>query len=228
MITMSNRGVSLTVNASGAVLAARAGNVVVIVDVIDMSTSLEAALDAGARQVFGASPAETRAPVEVHPEEIGRQAGEIAKREGSGVIIISEPRVGTEEERRSRSARVIRGIEEAGADVAVVLPNAGAETVKLADFAGKVVIGVSDTGGVAYDAALAAGAPAVLTGTVARTMRKKACEPARAAARRAVEKAVETGSGITVVAASANSLEDILAAEYIVKAIIEEGFTALR
>jgi len=224
---MGNNGVFLTVNASGAVRAAEAKNVVVVVDVIDMSTTLEAALDAGAAYVFGASPDQAKAPVDLSPENIGRHAGLLAKKEGAGVIIISEPRVGNEEERRARSGRVIKGIEQAGAAIEAVYPNIGAETAKLGDFSGKVVIAVTDTGGVAYDAAFTAGAPAVLTGTIARTMKKKGPEPARAAALRAIEAARKAGAGIAVVAASANSLEDILAAEYIVRAIIEEGFTAM-
>lgn len=224
---MNSNGVFLTVNASGAVRAAGANNVVVIVDVIDMSTTLEAAIDAGASHVFGAAPDESRAPVALDPESIGRQAGQVALNEGTGVIILAEPRVGTEEQRRARCSKVIRGTEQAGAVVEAVLPNTGAETARLGDFQGKVVIAVSDTGGVAYDAAVTAGAPAVLTGTIARTMRKRGLEPARAAAQRAVEAARRLGTGIAVVAASANSLEDILAAEYIMREILALGFTAI-
>jgi hypothetical protein len=47
-------------DASGAREAARAGLMVMIVDVIDMSTTLESALDAGAAAVLGASPDFTR------------------------------------------------------------------------------------------------------------------------------------------------------------------------
>lgn len=227
MTEMSNNGVFLTLNASGAVKAAEAKNVVVIVDVIDMSTSLEAALDAGASIVFGASPDFSRAPVVLKPEEIGRQAGLVANREKTSIIIISEPRAGTDEERRCRCSRVVLGVEETGAKIDAILPNIGAETGKLADFTDKVAIAVTDTGGVAFDAAYNAGAPAVITGTIARTMKKRGVEPAKAAAKRAIEAAARTGSGIAVVAASANSLEDILAAEYIVRAIVEEGFLAL-
>lgn len=224
---MNSSGVFLTVNASGAVRAAEAKNVVVIVDVIDMSTTLEAAIDAGAFRVFGAAPDESRAPVKLDPASIGLQAGRAAVNEGTGVIIVAEPRVGTEDERRGRCSKVIQGVEQAGAVVEAVLPNTGAETAKLGNFRGKVVIAVSDTGGVAYDAAVTAGSPAVLTGTIARTMRKRGREPARAAAQRAVEAARRLGAGIAVVAASANSLEDILAAEYIMREILALGFTAI-
>ncbi|MDT3698135.1 MAG: hypothetical protein RO469_01805 [Thermincola sp.] len=224
---MARNGVILTVNASGAVEAAEAGQVVIIVDVIDMSTTLEAALDAGAAFVLGASPAECRAPVSLFPENIGRCAGELAVSQGTKVIVVSEPRIGNDEERLAKSRQVINGIKAAGAEIDAVLPNAGAEIGKMTDFQGKVVVAVSDTGGVAYDAAVAAGAPAVVTGTIARTIYKKGVEPARAAATRAIRAAKEAGTGIAVVAASANSLEDILAAEYIMKEIIAQGFTAL-
>ena len=60
----------LTADASGAQKAARQGMLVMIVDVIDMSTSLESAIDAGALAVFGASPDYTRAPVETSPEYV--------------------------------------------------------------------------------------------------------------------------------------------------------------
>ncbi len=89
------------------------------------------------------------------------------------------------------------------------------------------MVAVTDAGGVAFDAAFTAGAPAVLTGTIARTMQKRGREPAMAAARRAIEAAAAAGVNITVVAASANSLEDVLGAEYIMRTIIELGFTSL-
>jgi hypothetical protein len=227
MSEMGKGIVNMTMNASGAKAAAEAGNVVVIVDVIDMSTSLEAALDAGAFLVYGASLDTSKAPVKLSPEEIGEKAGTAAQDKGTKVVIICEPRIGSEDERKQKCGRVINGINKSGAAIEVILPNLGAELVKLVDFAGKVVIAVSDSGGVAYDAAWTAGAPAVLTGTVARTIAKRGDEPARAAARRAIEAAVKFKTGISVVAASANSLEDIMAAEYIVKMIIEEGFTAI-
>lgn len=224
---MAQNWVFMTVNASGAAEAAKAGQVVIIVDVIDMSTTLEAALDAGAAFVLGASPNACRAPVSLSPENIGRQAGELAISVGTKVVIVSEPRIGNEEERLTKSGRAINGIMETGAIIEAVLPNAGAEITKMADFQGKIVVAVSDTGGVAYDAAVTAGAPAVMTGTIARTMSKRGTEPAKAAAARAIKAAKQAGTGIAVVAASANSLEDVLAAEYIMKEIIAQGFTAL-
>ncbi|KNZ70770.1 hypothetical protein Tfer_0449 [Thermincola ferriacetica] len=221
-------GVNVTANATGAVAAAMMGHLVMVVDVIDMSTTLEAALDAGAVAVFGASPDSSRAPVDLNPEKIGMEAGSIALRNGTEVVLISEPRVGTDEERLQRASKAVAGIKKSGARIAAVVPNNGAETAKLVDFKNKVVLAVTDTGGVAYDAAFNAGAPAVVTGTIARTMQKRGIKPAHDAAARAVEQASRLGVGITVVAATANSLEDILAAEYIARLILEKGFTQLK
>lgn len=212
--------VMMTVNASGAAAAARQKQLVVVVDVIDMSTTCEAALDAGALAVYGAAADFARCPVETNPVMIGQLAGRQAVAAGTEVILVAEPRVGTDAERRNNAGKVLQGLAQVGATVGAVLPNIGAETVKLADFRGKVVVAATGTGGVAYDAAVAAGAPAVLTATVARTIQKKGTAPAQEGARRALSKARELGTGITVVAATANSLEDILAAEYIVKEII--------
>jgi len=214
--------VKMTVNASGAAVAARQGDVVVIVDVIDMSTTLEAAMDAGACAVFGAAPDGAAPPVAINPAAIGLLAGQVALGKGTGVVLVAEPRVGTDEERLGRVSGVVGGLARAGAEIAAVLPNIGAETTKLYDMQNHVVIAATATGGVAYDAAVNAGSPAVLTGTVARTLRQKGAAPARTAAVRAIQKARALGTGITVVAASSNSLEDVLAAEYITRTIIEE------
>lgn len=214
--------VKMTVNASGAALAARQGDVVVIVDVIDMSTTMEAALDAGACAVYGAAPDDAAPPVTINPAAIGLLAGQVAREKNTGIVLVAEPRVGTDEERLCRVSEVVSGVVKAGAEIAAVLPNIGAETPKLYDMLNNVVIAATSTGGVAFDAAIQAGAPAVLTGTIARTMRQKGAAPARAAAARAIEKARVLGTNITVVAASGNSLEDLLAAEYITRTIIEE------
>ncbi|AVX20073.1 MULTISPECIES: hypothetical protein [Carboxydocella] len=213
--------VTVTVNASGAAAAARQGLVVVIVDVIDMSTTAEGLLEAGAAAVIGASPDQTRAPVAVQPRQRGMEAGQKARELGTGVILVSEPRYGQEEERRARCQKALAGLAETGLTPELVLPNLGAETAKMADFAGKVILLVSDTGGVAYDAAVTAGAPAVLTATIARTIGRRGTEPARLGAERARLKARELGTGVAVVAASGNSLEDVLAAEYIGRLLLE-------
>lgn len=221
--------VLVTSNASGAVTGGQLGHVVVIVDVISMSTTLEAALDAGALAVYGASPDICRAPVQLDPYKIGLIAGQRALADGSGeVVIVSEPRIGTDAERLARAQKTISGVKAAGAKVGAVLPNLGAETAKLIDFTNQVVVAVTDTGGVAYDAAWQAGAASVVVGTVARTLQQRGLEPARTAAARACAEAQRCNTGITVVAASANSLEDILAAEFIAKEIIGQGFTQLK
>lgn len=224
---MRLHSVNISTDASGAARAGFLGHVVVVVDIIDMSTSLEAALDAGAVAVFGAAPDVATPPVPVDPEEVGRLAGILAVREETDVVVMAEPRVGPDDLRTGQVTRVVRGIKAAGAEVGAIIPNLGAETARLVDMAGRVVVAATGTGGVAYDAALAAGARAVTTATVARTLVKKGFAPARAGAARAAELARQIETDITVVAASANSLEDVLAAEYIARLIMEE-FLSLR
>jgi hypothetical protein len=206
-------------DASGAVSAALKGNIVVIVDVINMSTTLEAAWEAGALGVFGASPDKTLAPVFVNPMLVGYYAGCYAKSNKTEIILITEPRVGTDEERIQHASLAIKGIKKAGVGAVTVLPNLGAETVKLCDFANKVVIAVTDSGGVAYDAAFNAGG-IVLTATVARTLGKKGLEPVHMGVKRALTIARLKNTGISFVAASSNSLEDILAASFMFEYIV--------
>ena len=109
--------------------------------------------------------------------------------------------------RDCHSKAVIRGI----------VPNIGKETPTLIDFRNTVVVAVSDTGGVAYDAAFTAGGK-VLTATVARTYASKGLEPARKGVHRAIDCAQRFHfPGISMVAASSNSWEDVLAAQYLVQ-----------
>lgn len=213
------RRIVVTNDASGARQAAIEGMLVIIVDVIDMSTTLESALDAGAYAVLGASPDYTRAPVKVEPYKIGKYAGNLAKEINSNIIIVSEPRVGTDEERINRCQKVMKGIEETGGIIETIIPNLGAETVKLVDFTDKIVVAVTDTGGVAYDAAFVE-SPQVITATVARTYKQKGVEPALTGVKRAYDTIKTTDTGIAVVAASQNSLEDVLAAQYIANLLI--------
>jgi len=215
--------VMVTANASGAVKAAQNGDVVAIVDIIDMSTTLETALEAGALEVFGACPDGLTVPVFVCPERIGAAAGSLAVKTGADVIIISEPRSATEELLRERCASVIRGIKNAGARVASIVPNIGAETANVVDFDKTVVVAVTNSGGVAFDAAFQAGAD-VFTLTVARTLGMKGHEPADKGIERVCACALERRKDITLVAASGNALEDILAAQYLAQRIIEGGF----
>jgi hypothetical protein len=192
-----------------------------------MSTTLETALDAGALSVYGASPDDASPPVPVNPYQIGIMAGQHAVRERAKVIVIAEPRVGTKEERSGKIKRLLSGLLETKAVVTEVVPNLGLETVGLCDFKGKIVIAATSSGGVAFDAAVTAGAPAVLTGTVVRTYKKKGFAPTQVSAERAVAAARRLDTGIAVIASSSNSLEDILAAEYIFKIIMEKSFTSL-
>jgi len=193
---------------------------VMIVDVIDMSTTLESALDAGAYAVLGASPDLSRAPVEVSPEQRGREAAILAREAGTGIIIAAEPRVGSEEDRLARCQRLIRGVEMEKGLIEAIVTNVGAETPKLVDMNKRVVVAVSDTGGVAYDAVLTAGGRALI-GTVARTYRQKGIEPATTAVKRALHELNDNYSGIAIVAASRNSMEDVLAAQFVANMIIQ-------
>lgn len=206
----------LTADASGAREAARRGLVVVVVDVISMATTLEGALEAGAIAVYGASPDETRVPVGVNPEGIGRQAGRNARLAGAKVVLVGEPRIGPEEARRAAMGRVLAGLRAEGVTPEAVLPNLGAETASLADLNGRVVVAATGSGGVAFDAAFTAGAPAVTVATVARTLRAKGKAPAIRGALRAQQLAKQIGKGLAVVAASSQSLEDVLAAEFLI------------
>ncbi|HBT20466.1 MAG TPA: hypothetical protein DEA47_03755 [Peptococcaceae bacterium] len=215
--------VIMTSNASGAYNAAKEGFIVAVVDVIDMSTSAEAVLEMGAVEIYGASPAGFKVPVPINPEGVGFAAGKTALEKETGIIIISEPRVGTDEERKRRCEPVIQGIKKAGAEILGIVPNLGAEITKLADFKGMVVVAVTDSGGTAFDAAFNAGAR-VLTATVARVPGKKGKETAAAGVKRICEEAKRHRKNIAVVAASSNALEDLLAAQYIYNLILEEGF----
>lgn len=210
---MKEKRIFYASDASGAERAARAGLAVLVVDLIDMSTTLECALEAGALAVWGASPDGARPPVTVNPEQVGILAGRQARELGAGVVLVAEPRVGSEAERLERCGSVVKGLAKAGASLETVFPNLGRQTAALAEFQGRVVIAVTESGGVAFDAALQAGGT-VATGTVARTLQKKGREPALVAARRALRLA-EGKKGVAVVAASSNAWEDVLAARFI-------------
>ncbi|TCL62991.1 hypothetical protein EDC14_102245 [Hydrogenispora ethanolica] len=216
--------VHLTFNASGAVEGARRGDAVVIVDIIDMSTSTEVALESGAIAVFGAAPTGCKVPLNINPDRIGYLAGKTALKYKTQLIVVAEPRYGEDSERAKRAEAALAGVARSGAEVGSIIPNIGTEIGKFAVFTGKVVLFISDTGGVAFDAAYNNGAPAVLTATVVRTPLKKGCEPAKVGIERAIETARKLDCGITIVAASANSLEDVLAAQYLTQAVIQSGF----
>ena len=205
-------------DASGAFQAAREGLLVMIVDVIDVSTTLESALDAGALAVLGCSPDFTRAPVLVNPEQIGQKAARLSRDRETGIILVAEPRAGTEVERMSRCQKVLKGIEKEKGLVEAILPNIGAETPRMADMKNRVVVAVTDTGGVAFDAAYTV-SDRVITGTIARTLAQKGIEPALSAVKRAQQMIREGDPGIAIIAASRNSMEDMLAAQFIANLI---------
>ena len=217
----------LTFNASGAAEGAKRGDIVVIVDIIDMSTSAEVAIESGAVAIFGAAPSHCKVPVRIDPEGMGYLAGKTALELKTQLIVVAEPRYGGEEERKSRAGAALSGVVRAGGEILHIVPNIGSEIAKLADFKDKVALFVSDTGGVAYDAAYQSGAPSVLTATVTRTPQKKGMEPARTGIERAVEHARKFNCGVTITAASSNSMEDVLAGQYLLQLLINSGFLNL-
>lgn len=208
-------------NASGAYQAACNGQVVVVVDVIDMSTTLEAALQEGALYVLGASPVSCRAPVPVNPTAVGSYAAQKAKELNSEVVVIAEPRIGNASERLERAAGCLEGLHSGGIQEIGVYPNQGAETAKLVDFKDKIVIAVTDCGGAAFDAAFNAGAP-VVTATVARTPGYTGWDNARNALNRAFELAEKEERGIALIAASSKALEDVLAVHYLAEYLLNK------
>lgn len=204
--------INFSTDASGARQAALENHIVVIVDIIDMSTTLEGALEAGAIKVFGASPDNVQVPVPVNPYKIGRKAGLIARQLKVPVVIVSEPRYGTNKERLATCSSLIDGLHETGITKYKVVPNLGASTAQIINFKNKIVIAVTNSGGVAYDAAYTAGGKCS-TATIARTKNMKGLEPARQGIKRALSLAKIFKQNITFVAASSHSLEDILAAQ---------------
>jgi hypothetical protein len=220
------RTLEVSFNASGAAEAGARGRVVVVVDVIDAATSAAAALAAGAARVLGAGTSSVEVPVPIHPEGIGALAAGLARGMGTSVVVATEPRVGSDEERRTLAKPVVDALESAGVEYEMV-PNQGAELPGLAKVEDRVVVVVSATGGTAFDAAVAAGAPAVCFATTGRVHGKTGWEVAEAGARRAIALADEHSADITVVAASSNSADDCLAAFQIARIIIAEGFLKL-
>ncbi len=220
-----NGAISFTVaaDASGAYEAALAGKVVLVVDLIDMSTTMEAALQSGARLVLGASPVPCKANVPVSPESVGRYAAEAAAAFGSEVVLVAEPRTGSPEERRQRASAVLQGLRAVGVKIAEIYPNLGAETVKLVDVRGRVVVAISDCGGTAFDTAWHAGAP-VTTGTVARTYGRTGWDNAERAIDRALYLASAQQRDICLLAASGKAAEDVLAVRYLAGRMLELGY----
>ncbi|HHW06549.1 MAG TPA: hypothetical protein GXX34_03285 [Clostridia bacterium] len=206
--------INCSVDASGARQAALANHLVVIVDIIDMSTTLEGALEAGALKVYGASPDRVQPPVPVNPFRIGQKAGLLARQLKVPVVIVAEPRFGPHRSRLAACASVRRGLHEAGVADYLVVPNLGASTAEVVDFKSTIVVAVTYSGGVAYDAAYNAGGTCT-TATIARTRHMKGLEPARRGIQRALHLARIRRKNITFVAASSQSLEDVLAAQWL-------------
>ena len=217
------RTLEVTFDASGAAEAGRRGRVVCVVDVVDASTSAEAALAHGALAVLGAAPSGAEPPVAVRPDAAGLRAMALASEAGTDVVVVAEPRVGSQEERQDRAQPVLQAIEGGGVEWELVA-NQGAELPGLVTLEGRVVVIVSTTGGAAFDAAAAAGAPAVCFATTARIEGRTGWEVADAGAARAVALAEEHDAGLTIVAASANSTDDWLAAQEIARRVVEKGF----
>ena len=213
----------VTFNASGAAQAGASGRVVVVVDVVDSSTSAEAALASGAVEVLGAAPAGAAPPTRVDPAAVGRRAAALAARLGTDVVVVGEPRVGTEDERRQRALPVLQALRTASVSYELV-PNQGAELPRLIDLDGRIVVVISATGGTAFDAALAAGAPAVTFATSARSQGRTGWEVLEDGAKRAIELARNHRAGLAIAAATANSADDVVAAFELARAILSEGF----
>lgn len=213
----------ISFDASGAAEAGARGRVVCVVDVVDSSTSAEAALSNGAMTVLGAAPATATPPVPVDPGAVGRKAAALAREMGTDVLVVAEPRTGEQDRRRERAEPVLAALAEEGVGHELI-PNQGAELPGLAKPHGRVVVVVSTTGGTAYDAALTAGAPAACFATTARVEGLTGWRIAQAGADRAARLAREHGAGLTLVAASANSADDALAAFEIARRIVELGF----
>jgi hypothetical protein len=220
---MTAGSLEVAFDASGAADAGARGRVVAVVDVIDAATSAEAALAEGAVRVFGAAPAGVKVPVDVKPSVIAALAAGVAREHQTDIVVVAEPRVASVEERLQQVAPVtsVLAAEDIGFEV---VPNQGAGLPGLVKLSGRVVIVVSAAGGVAFDAAVTAGAPAVCFATTGRTAGRTGWDVTRLGAHRAIELARESRAGLTVVAASSNAADDFLAAFEIARTVIAEGF----
>lgn len=209
---------TITYNLSGAVEAVKQGRFIVLVDIIDMSTTLESVREAGAVGFWGAAPTGRGQPY-ANPCRIGRAAAKEAKAKGASVVVIAEPRAGSDEERRERAADVLAGIDSEGLAVDGIWPNLGAETARLTQWRNKVAVAVTDAGGTIFDAVWQLGGE-LTTATVARTLLMKAAEPAQKGVERALGMA--RGRPLTLVAASSNAWEDVLAVQYLAQLIMQK------
>ena len=162
-------------------------------------------------------------PVEVKPSVIAALAAGVAREHQTEVAVVAEPRIAAIEERLQSVAPLtsVLAAEDVGFEV---VPNQGAGLPGLVKLTGRVVIVVSAAGGVAFDAAVTGGAPAVCFATTARIAGGTGWEVTRLGAHRAIELAKENEGGLTVVAASSNATDDFLAAFEIARTVIAEGY----
>lgn len=222
------RLLNVTFNASGACQGAERGDLVVIVDVIDMSTTAEALMSMGAVAVLGAAP-EGINIYNANPYHIGYIAGRMGLQNNLPILLISEPRTGGDEKRIEKAFSVIRGIEDSGNKIATILPNIGAsivdyEIVQSISGQGFIAVLVTPCGGVCFDVAHNNGAACVLTATTARVSGRSGHEVVESCVRRILSMAESLVVNITVVAASSKALEDVHAAQHIAECIIRNGF----
>ena len=196
--------VRVATDASGASAAADRGDIVVIIDVIDMSTTLETCIEQGALAVFAASPKDSKAPVILNPLKIAKAAAKKALNANTSIVIVSEPRTGQDKDREEYCSHILDILQQKRCMVDSIIPNIGKEIAQLVSCREKVVIAVTDSGGTAYDAAYCRGA-VVCTATIARTRDSKGINPARKGVSRALQLAGRYQKNITFVAASANS-----------------------
>ncbi|PKM89030.1 MAG: hypothetical protein CVU87_06215 [Firmicutes bacterium HGW-Firmicutes-12] len=211
--SVQNKKSILTIayNLSGALEAVKLGRFIVLVDVIDMSTTMEGLREAGALKIWGAAPVGKGQPY-TNPYLIGRAAAKEATKKNTQVFVIAEPRVGKLEERAERAGGVLAGIKDEGHKVSGIWPNLGAETAKFTNWQDKLAVIVSDAGGTIYDAVWQMGGQ-ITTVTVARTMQMKGSLAAKKGIERAINMAGD--SPLTIVAASSNAIEDVLAVQYL-------------
>lgn len=189
-----------------------------------MSTTAESAIEDGAKGVFGVAPFGSNLPARTDYKKVVKLAIDMAKSDNLKIILVTEPRIASDNERLKYVKHIKDEIEEHGVGIENIVANQGIETPKLANLSKKVVIIASQTGGSAFDAATAGGASKVLTGTIVRTMKATGLQNTIKAAKRAIEAAKSHQKGITVVAATANSLDDWHGAKQIAAEILREGF----
>jgi hypothetical protein len=205
-----------TTDAGGAAACAQLGFITVIIDVIDMSTSLEACRYLGASLILGASPVKVNCPVRVDPAKVAGYALKYALENDKEILVVTEPRHGKEWDRQENAAEIISIITNGGGKISAVVPNIGGEIGQLAEIKDRVVIGVTATGGTAFDAAFnILEDQRVTTATVARIKGQNSHQLISSTLCRITNQALTNNTGVAFIAASRNSMEDILAAQYL-------------